>query len=340
MPVTPTATPATPTPTATPVTPTVPPGGGAVIDTAVVSVSGTVLNMRSGPGLQYPVLRGLANGTQVDITGAAVNGFRPIRYAGLDGWASQEYLIIGATSPGTTVPVIGDTAVSKATINATVWKRTGPGTSYPANEQLYTGRKVEVMGDPYNGWTPIRYNGSKGWVPSSYLDPGWGYTVLYQMFTTRIIPMTTAPGGGSVVINVGALSAIDITGEAVGQYLPVHWYGRLGWVDGTTLVPLDSYVDPGPRNEHEAEMIAIIYEFADKWGQDRAEFLRVARCESSLNPNAVSRDGAQGLFQFMPTTWAFTPNGKRGEDPFNPRSSADAAGWMWANGMRHHWMCQ
>jgi uncharacterized protein YraI len=344
MPVTPTVTPTTTstttpvTPTATPVTPapTIPSGG--VTGTAVVSVSGT-LNMRSGPGTQHPVIGGLANGARVDLLGAAQNGFRPIRYQGTDGWASAAYLTIGGTNPNPQVPPIGNTEVGKATIPLVPWKRTGPGTSYSANELLYTGRKVDVMGDPVNGWTPIRYNGSKGWVPSGNLTPGWGYTVVDQMFTTRVIPMTTSPGGSTVVISVGARSVIDITGAAVDKYLPVHWYGRLGWVDGTTLMRLEDYVDPGPANQHEAEMIAIIYEMADKWGQDRATFLRVARCESWLNPEAVSHAGAQGLFQFMPSTWAFTPNGKRGESPFDPRASADAAGWMWANGMRHHWMC-
>ncbi len=69
--------------------------------------------------------------------------------------------------------------------------------------------------------------------------------------------------------------------------------------------------------------------------------LRVARCESNLDPRAVNRSsGASGLFQFMPSTFAFTPNGKRGEDIFDPWSNADAVGWMWANGMRHHWACQ
>ncbi len=325
-----------PTPTSTPV-PTVP--GGSPVATAVVSVSGANLNMRSGPGTNYAVIRGLASGVQVDVMGDAVNGFLPIRVQGTSGWAHQDYLIIGGVNPNPTVPAIGNTAVGKATINATVWKRTGPGATYSANEQLPAGRKVEIMGDAFNGWTPIRYNGSKGWVPSSYLDPGWGWTIVDQMVTTRIIPMTTAPGGGSVVINVGSGSLIDITGPANGRYYPVQWYGRLGWVDGSTLIPLNQYVDPGPRNQREADMIAIVYEFADKWGISRDTFLRVARCESSLNPNAVSNQGAQGLFQFMPGTWAWTPNGRNGEDPFNPRSSADAAGWMFANGMAHHWMC-
>ncbi|MBA2468437.1 MAG: SH3 domain-containing protein, partial [Chloroflexia bacterium] len=112
-PVTPTATPATTTPS-----PTTPPG--AVSGTAVVSVTGT-LNMRSGPGTNFPVIRGLANGSQVDLLGGAQNGFRPIRYQGTDGWASEAYLDIGATNPDDPqVPAIGNAAVGKATMNATV----------------------------------------------------------------------------------------------------------------------------------------------------------------------------------------------------------------------------
>jgi uncharacterized protein YraI len=344
----PTKTP-TPTPSPTPVTPTAttPPTGGTVIGTAVVSVS-TTLNMRSGPGLEHAVLRGLANGTQVGLLGASVNGFRPIRVGGLDGWAHQDYLIVGGNpGPGTPTPTppqnppIGNQATGKATINGTVWMRSGPATSYAAVQQMFAGRKVETMGNPTSGWTPIRYNGAKGWVPSSLLDPGWGWTVVDQLVTSRAVRMTTAPGGSTVVITIAPGTLVDVTGAASGVYLPVYWSGWAGWVDSTFLYDPVTYVDPGPRNAQEAEMYAIIYEMADKWGQSRADMLRVAKCESLLDPRAINASsGASGLFQFMPSTFAFTPNGKAGEDIFNARSNADAAGWMWANGMRHHWQCQ
>jgi len=173
----PTGTPtATPSPTATPTpspTPTIPLGG--VIDTAVVSVTGT-LNMRSGPGTNHPVIRGLLNGVEVGLLGAAQNGFRPIRYGGTDGWASEAFLDIGVSNPvDPDVPVVGNQAIGKATMNATVSLRRGPGASFGHIQTLNNGWKVEIMGDAVNGWTPVRYNAAKGWAPSGNLTPGWGY---------------------------------------------------------------------------------------------------------------------------------------------------------------------
>jgi uncharacterized protein YraI len=336
---TPTKTPTpTPSPSPTPI-PNVPIPAGTPVNTAVVNTTGSTLTARTGPSIDYPSIRGIPNGVQIDVLGSAMNGWYPVRYAGTLGWVDGRFIIIGATqSPD--VPLIDDLADAKVTLNAAMSLRSGPATTYPSLITVPNAARVETLGPAFNGWTPIRYFGYKGWVPSSSLMPGWGWTIVDQMFTTRIIPMTTTPGGSTVVINVGAGSLIDITGTAMGKYLPVQWYGRLGWVDGTTLIRLEDYVDPGPATTQEAEIIAIIYAAADRWGQSRTDMLRVARCESNLKLNAVSSAGALGLFQFMPSTFALTPNGKAGESIFNAWSSADAAGWMWANGMRHHWMCQ
>nr|MBA3275148.1 transglycosylase SLT domain-containing protein [Chloroflexia bacterium] len=261
---------------------------------------------------------------------------------GTDGWASEAYLDIGATNPDDPqVPAIGNAAVGKATMNATVSLRRGPATSYGHIQTVNNGWKVEIMGNPVNGWTPIRYNAAKGWVPSGNLTAGWGYQIVDQMITTRSLRLTTQPGGGTLVIMVPPGTLVDITGPAQGIYVPASWAGRRGWLDSSTLYQPETFVEPGPANARQAEMISIVYQSADKWGQSRVDMLRVARCESGLDPRAVnSNGGASGLFQFMPSTFAFTPNGKRGEDIFDPWSNADAAGWMWANGMRHHWACQ
>ena len=67
--------------------------------------------------------------------------------------------------------------------------------------------------------------------------------------------------------------------------------------------------------------------------------VRVARCESVLDPCAVNRKGPYyGLFQFLKSTWKTTPYGDH--DIFDPEAQALAAGWMWKQGRKNEWACQ
>jgi soluble lytic murein transglycosylase-like protein len=69
--------------------------------------------------------------------------------------------------------------------------------------------------------------------------------------------------------------------------------------------------------------------------------LRVAKCESSYNPNAVNRySGASGLFQFIPSTWASTPQAKAGKSVFDPVANAQAAAWLYKGAGPRPWVCK
>jgi hypothetical protein len=51
--------------------------------------------------------------------------------------------------------------------------------------------------------------------------------------------------------------------------------------------------------------------------------------ESRGNPNAVNpRSRASGLGQFLPSTWASTPQGKAGYSVFNAAANREAVLWM------------
>ena len=55
--------------------------------------------------------------------------------------------------------------------------------------------------------------------------------------------------------------------------------------------------------------------------------IRVAQCESNLNPCAVNRSGPYyGLFRFLKSTWRSTPYGDH--DTNDPKARALAAAWM------------
>jgi uncharacterized protein YgiM (DUF1202 family) len=135
---------------------------------------------------------------------------------------------------------------------------------------------------------------------------------------------------------------VALTGEQRDGYVEVTWDGETGWVLGkhlTALRPLAVQPDRDPRTWKRREIIAIIYDAADRYGQPREDMLRVARCESDLVPIAVNGPGGSyGIFQFKPGTWLGTPFAEY--DIFDPRPNANAAAWMWSVGRRREWVCQ
>ncbi|HEX6350281.1 MAG TPA: transglycosylase SLT domain-containing protein [Candidatus Dormibacteraeota bacterium] len=65
---------------------------------------------------------------------------------------------------------------------------------------------------------------------------------------------------------------------------------------------------------------------------------RIAYCESRYDPNAVNSDSdAEGLFQFLPSTWAGTPFASA--SPFDPWANAQAAAWLLQTYGVDQWEC-
>lgn len=82
-----------------------------------------------------------------------------------------------------------------------------------------------------------------------------------------------------------------------------------------------------PTNPSQIQQL-ILTAFSSLGPEAQAWALRVAKCESGYNPNAVNRySGASGLFQFMPSTWTHTPFG--GQSVFDPVANAEAAAWYY-----------
>jgi hypothetical protein len=71
---------------------------------------------------------------------------------------------------------------------------------------------------------------------------------------------------------------------------------------------------------------------------DGSTLWRKARCESGLNPQASNPSGADGLFQFLGSTWRSTPFA--GFSVWSPYANALAAGWMHEHGRGGEWSCR
>ncbi len=89
----------------------------------------------------------------------------------------------------------------------------------------------------------------------------------------------------------------------------------------------------------EEEILRYISKAARKYGQSKRAMIRVARCESRLDPCALNRSGPYyGLFQFLKSTWKTTPYGDR--NIYDPKAQALAAAWMWKHGRKNEWACK
>lgn len=125
---------------------------------------------------------------------------------------------------------------------------------------------------------------------------------------------------------------------------------RLASLRQTVIADLDALAAAAASAAAPSVMVALPAGSGDIPGIIRSAFsplgqravgwaLKVGFCESGYNPNAVNPySGTEGLFQFMPSTWAGTPWGR--DSPFDARDNALAAAWLYQREGSSPWQCQ
>ncbi len=91
----------------------------------------------------------------------------------------------------------------------------------------------------------------------------------------------------------------------------------------------------------------IVRDAANKFGIDPDLFVRIAMCESTMNPNSVnygySENGnPSGLFQHLSGYWPAraAAHGYAGASVFDPVANANVTAAMWVSGSSGLWECQ
>ncbi|MCP8970782.1 glucosaminidase domain-containing protein [Ectobacillus ponti] len=115
-------------------------------ETGVVTVLVDALNLRSGPGLQYPVLRTLAKGTRWKVYGSPVHGWYNL---GGDQWCSAgaAYVSFSPSPPAPSAPK----SIGIVEILTDLNLRRGPGTQFDIIRILRPGERYVVFTSS-NGW--------------------------------------------------------------------------------------------------------------------------------------------------------------------------------------------
>lgn len=300
-----TPVPTTPEPTPAPTGNATVPGGG---------------NLFQNPDASSYVLFWVPAGSTVWRLGETRNGFVHVDYMAMVGWMAADQLTEPVAVMAEVVPETAPRAdnvrtprpgsgVAFTTVELNL--RAGPSASEASLTVVPAGARVVMTGVMENGFHRVDYRGTLGWLASDYLS--------------------TPPDP----------TAVPASDTAVGGRNNNRNNNRNGNRNNNRNNNRNSNRNATTRNQKSYtrdEIISIIYAAADRYGQDRADMLRVAECESALDPYAVHPSGSYGLYQFIRTTWKSTPYGD--QSMFDPTANANAAGWMWAQGRRSEWVCK
>jgi uncharacterized protein YgiM (DUF1202 family) len=121
------------------------------------------VNLRTGPGLTFSVIRVVPVRTEVTLTGQEDNGFRSVSVAGQPGWIASDYLTTEGTEPQPT-----GTATTTDRLNL----RSAPNTTSAIIIVIPAEATVSLTGQSTNGFRSVRYGNQSGWAFEAYLSIG------------------------------------------------------------------------------------------------------------------------------------------------------------------------
>lgn len=134
----------------------------------------TVLNVRSGPGTNFSIIRTLTNGNEVDVLESYTNGWSKINIVGQIGYVNHNYL----TAHKSTLVTYNSGTYQKwtARVKKATKVRTAPGTwndQLAAWPTLGVGNLVDVIGEEFDRdgdlWYKVDIQGNIGYVYCKYL---------------------------------------------------------------------------------------------------------------------------------------------------------------------------
>ncbi len=123
------------------------------------------LNLRSGPGTTYGVLKVMPRGATVTVVTDPGTGWLQVTHQGTTGWASSQYLTMGGTPP--TTP---STRTATVSVDALNLRSAGNLSASIVGRMLY-GETVEInvaSGD----WYKVTHHGNSGYAYGPYLTFG------------------------------------------------------------------------------------------------------------------------------------------------------------------------
>ena len=161
------------------------------------TITGSAVNVRSGPGTSYGLVTTVSNGAKFNITEVSGQWLKIKLPDGKQGWiagwlaaVTEVNVTNPAPSGGTTVaqqPQVNTQKIKQATITGSVVNvRSGPGTSYSSVTTVSNGAKFNIT-EVSGQWLKIKLtDGKQGWIA------GW-LAAVTEIAVANPAPVTNSP---------------------------------------------------------------------------------------------------------------------------------------------------
>jgi uncharacterized protein YgiM (DUF1202 family) len=227
--------------------------GPSQIGAGSVKITTTALNLRSGPGLSYPVITVIREGTPVTMTGKTARGFAEVYHGRTRGWSSMQYL---ASSMYTLPRVIG-TRVAMAVLN--IWV-TSSGTRVIT--EVPEGTKLSITGATQYGRAQIIFQGRVRWVTAKYLSnptsvgpttPTLPKIIGYRYATVALNIRSTYTDTYRLIAEVPAGTRLAITGVVRNGRAQIIYSSAVRWVTARYLSTTRPAISVGSSRTYAVE---------------------------------------------------------------------------------------
>jgi uncharacterized protein YraI len=180
------------------------------------------LNLRKGPNLGDAVLLVIpAGSTVLRAVSGDTNGYAPVTYGGVAGWAATAYLVGGGFDGG----------LAELTVTADLNLRAGPSLGDAVLRVMPAGSTVLRGDQVVNGFRLVTFQGTTGWAFEEYLaggddGPSGATRVTLVSLNLRAAPSLSA--GVILVMPPGSSVTLLRTDGAEG-FVQVDYAGTVGW---------------------------------------------------------------------------------------------------------------
>lgn len=197
-------------------------------------VSGSVVNVRSGPGSDNEIIGTLLKDTQVEILQNS-GGWYKIKFSNLQGWVAGDYISTtsNASTTGTTITA-GTSSRQIQAVNGPVNVRSGPGTSYPVLDTIEDQETYKVQGEK-DGWFKIQLSDGTTAYAASWLVQEQGSAAVT---TSSGQTTTTVAAGSKTTTSSGASAVNNAAPTVILNQKTMQFEVPPSIENGRTLVPL------------------------------------------------------------------------------------------------------